>query len=306
MRPRSEKVANFCARWDSSVPEVAISRAVYASFPELRKMSPPIDLFAIARSRDIRIVAADMEYDGILSRSKAGSYLIELNSERRETRKRFTIAHELGHVLFLDEEEPSGEPGVRLRERQTHLPEVDVEEERLCDLAAAEILMPTRQFSERLQRALGSPARLPETASLSPDFSARRRPRTPKAETILSLKRDFNTSLRATARRVVDVLRTEKIAAGLWEYNHSLNAFENRWLEGASSSARNRLGIGPEQPIYRALCEGKPFMGYRWFSLGGPIQDYLVEGFPLGRGRMLLVIIFRKRQRSPGHRQSAA
>lgn len=255
-------------------------------------MSPPIDLFAIARSRDIRIVAVEMEYDGILSRSKGGKYLIELNSEKPETRKRFTIAHELAHVLFLDQEEDRGEEAIRLRETHIQLPETDLEEERLCDAGAAEILMPAQQFSELLKQALYTPARAPETPVLSPEFSARPRPSTPHAEAILRLARQFNTSLRATARRVVDLLRIEKIAVGLWDYNSSYNTFENRWFTGTNPGARH-LQIGPEQPIFRALCEGEPFMGRRWLSLGGPIQDYLVEGVPRGRGPMLLVVIFK-------------
>lgn len=267
MKPQSDAVAKFFARWESRIPEFAINRAVYSTFPELKRLTPPIDPFAIAISHGIQIIPVQMEYDGVLSRSEAGGYMIELNKSHPNTRKRFTVAHELGHTLFLDFQVHRGNPQFRLKETELGFVGTDRGEERLCNIAAAEILMPGAQFSAHLQ----SPFR---------------------AESIPRLSRQFITSLHSTALRVV-ALSPQKIAIYLWRYSGSNDIFETVWgahLGGFSAP----LHIGPEQPIFQALRTGQRFIGRRWLSLGGPLQDYFVEGLPLGKDRVLTVITFGK------------
>jgi Zn-dependent peptidase ImmA (M78 family) len=265
MKPHSDTVAKFCARWESRIPDVAINRAVYSTFHELKRLVPPIDPFAIAASRGIQIIPIHMEYDGVLSLSEAGCYMIELNKSHPDTRKRFTVAHELGHTLFLDLEVHRRDSRLRLRETKLGLVGTDRAEERLCNIAAAEILMPGAQFSAHLQSPVS-------------------------AELIPRLSRQFITSLHSTALRVV-ALSSQNIAIYLWRYSGSSGVFETVWCahpRGLSAS----LHIGPEQPIFQALRTGERFKGRRWLSLGGPLQDYFVEGFPLGKDRVLTVITF--------------
>jgi Zn-dependent peptidase ImmA (M78 family) len=67
---------------------------------------------------------------------------IEFNRAHPEARVRFTIAHELAHLCFLDNKP------IFPRERGEidGVPTAQQREERLCDLIAAELLMPAARF----------------------------------------------------------------------------------------------------------------------------------------------------------------
>jgi hypothetical protein len=269
MRLQTEMVATFCARWESRIPDVAINRAVYSTFPELRRLQPPINPFAIAASHGIQIVPVAMEYDGLLSRSESGHYLIELNKSQPDTRKRFTVAHELGHTLFLDSGAHRDDSPIRLRETQLGKLGADSVEERLCNIAAAEILMPSLQFAACLQRV-------------------------PSPESIIDVARQFETSIHATARRAVELGR-HRIAVCLWRYRDSHEVFETEWVTCPGHSP-DQLFVTQEEPFFKSLRCRERFKGRRWLSLGGPVQDYFVEGLPLRSGKVLTVITFGRRR----------
>jgi hypothetical protein len=123
----------------------AIDRAVRELLTELRiPPVPPIDVEALARRIGIRAVEeASLVEDG---RLEVGSDSIRLLVRTGLTppRRRFTIAHELGHLLLMDRRE--GAVARRLRS-------VSCDIERLCDHLAAAILMPrdwvTLRFAHR-------------------------------------------------------------------------------------------------------------------------------------------------------------
>ena len=73
--------------------------------------------------------------DGRTTWSSAGP-LIELNPDRRNSRQRFTLAHEIGHVVLG----PSSESN-RVAYRH-EMREAKIDEEHLCDAFAAALLMP--------------------------------------------------------------------------------------------------------------------------------------------------------------------
>jgi len=100
---------------------------------------PPYDPFRLADILEIELVAREDLEDARLV-ALAGKPRIEFNPARRPARVRFSIAHEIGHFLFSDY-------GERVRYR-------DVSERRgddwqlevLCNVAAAEFLMPIGAF----------------------------------------------------------------------------------------------------------------------------------------------------------------
>jgi hypothetical protein len=122
----------------------------------------PTDLSAIQPKLNIcDIQAADIPFSGELRRSKQSLkiiYSVDLPEERR----RFTIAHEMGHAIF---------EGAGWAPRHA-----GAEIERLCDMLAAEILMPKAVF----------------LAKLGQDISVKR---------LFELKHIFQVSLRAVAFR---------------------------------------------------------------------------------------------------------
>ena len=93
---------------------------------------PPTDLTALARRMDVEDIRRDgtMLVAGELRELPEGLVVFLLPNLTR-TRRRFTLAHELGHVFF---------------ERTGRRPRPSRELERLCDKFAAAFLMPRRAF----------------------------------------------------------------------------------------------------------------------------------------------------------------
>jgi hypothetical protein len=100
---------------------------------------PHVDIFKAAR----RAAVDKIEFGSILSDGRIentpGYTRITLKARSSRDRQRFTLAHELGHVLLDD-------PAVALEVRRAY-PELD-DVERLCEVFAAELLMP-RAWIER-------------------------------------------------------------------------------------------------------------------------------------------------------------
>lgn len=96
-------------------------------------LHPPVDLSALARHMGIdEIAQVDLLEEGRLERSSAGTRVL-LRAGASAGRQRFTLAHELGHLLLAARDEP-------LVARRT-LPDIN-DEERFCDRFAAALLMP--------------------------------------------------------------------------------------------------------------------------------------------------------------------
>lgn len=95
---------------------------------------PPVDVESLARAMGIdSITSVTMIEDGRLEQD-GRSAVIYLRNDLPESRRRFTIAHELGHRLLLHPRAPAE----RYRRRL-----IGDSEERLCDDIAAAILLPS-------------------------------------------------------------------------------------------------------------------------------------------------------------------
>ena len=102
----------------------------------------PVDLERLASLLGVtEIASADMIEDGRTT-WKGGRPRIELRSDRPRSRSRFTLAHEIGHILLARDE--------TVARRTRHLDDDDVE--RLCDWIAASILMPRGWVAEFARR----------------------------------------------------------------------------------------------------------------------------------------------------------
>lgn len=87
--------------------------------------TPPVDPAAIARSLGLTVTFVNRGggFDGQLLRERM---LIEVNASRPETRRRFTIAHEIGHyqlqhnpVLCVTDDRSTSDP-TKVNERQAN------------------------------------------------------------------------------------------------------------------------------------------------------------------------------------------
>ena len=128
---------------------------------------PPTNLVELGKKIDVHeIVFESFPGSGELHRGKHG-YRIVCSSDQPLARQRFTVAHEFGHVII----ERTG------RNPPRKGPKV----ERVCDMLATELLMPTSVF-RRL---------LPERLSIS---------------AIVDLAKSFRTSMKSTAIRCAELL----------------------------------------------------------------------------------------------------
>lgn len=111
---------------------------------ELGCAGPPFDAFQLAALAGLNVVArSDISDARTIPSSTSGSFVIEFNPNRPKHRIRYSICHEIAHTLFRD-------CGNRVRHRLTHADMTgdDWQLESLCNIAAAELLMPIGSFPE--------------------------------------------------------------------------------------------------------------------------------------------------------------
>ncbi len=109
-----------------------VLEAIEAGWP-----GPPFDPFLLADHLKLPVVPREDILDARTVPMEGDRAQIEFNPNRPAGRIRFSIAHEVAHTLFPDCTER-----VRNRAAREHLQEGDWQLELLCNVAAAEILMP--------------------------------------------------------------------------------------------------------------------------------------------------------------------
>ena len=143
---------------------------------------PPYDPLALAEWRHIRVTARDDIADARTVSAQDGSLVLEFNPLRPRGRLRFSIAHEIAHSLFEDcAEEARYRGGHEAFARDNWQLEV------LCNIGAAELLMPLGSFSELAG----------ETLSI---------------KTILDLRKRFDVSVESCLIRLVKLARQPSAA----------------------------------------------------------------------------------------------
>lgn len=123
---------------------------------------PPIDLDEVGRRIGVREISYESFPGSGELHKEAGGYRIVCSVDQPHTRRRFTIAHELAHVI--------------LERTGRNAPRAGNSVERVCDMLAAECLMPTAAFD----------AHIPSVLTL---------------DDVANLARAFGTSITATAIR---------------------------------------------------------------------------------------------------------
>jgi len=107
----------------------------------------PVDIFELARERGMEItedLVGDSCGEGLLIPFKGG-YRVRLRKSSTNSRKRFSVAHELGHTLFYKDngDGPRHQIGIlNTAERNA--------EERICNRFASALLMPASKLRNRL------------------------------------------------------------------------------------------------------------------------------------------------------------
>ncbi len=118
-----------------------VRRQVFAAM-ERGWSGPPYDPFELAALSGVDVIPIEEVEDARLVHYQRRAR-IEFNPNRSPERVRFSIAHELGHLAFPDAAEK-----IRYRVHSEDAEGDDWQVELLCNLAAAEVLMPTGSFPE--------------------------------------------------------------------------------------------------------------------------------------------------------------
>ena len=193
----AKRLASKAGVVDPAVAAKLLASRVISDLP-----GPPFDLDSEhVRSAlgilDIRTVV-DSSLDGRIVPTESG-FVVELSRRLNAERRAFTLAHELAHTFFLDSDSNTERlaDGLSGGTLDVH------EEELLCDIAAAEMLMPAAALIR--DHGLCAPDELRHSENA---FFAAVLEREVSVYSVLYLARMFRTSLSATARRITEL--------GLW------------------------------------------------------------------------------------------
>ena len=136
----------------------------------------PIEIEDVARAVGVRsITPMSITADGYLGRSAAGELVIRYQSGGSRERRRFTIAHEVGHVLLARLR------GVDISDPVFRIQSVRQAEEAMANRVAAELLLPENLLRSKLNQ-------------LAPSWNA-----------IAAIRREFAVSTEALVQRILEI-----------------------------------------------------------------------------------------------------
>jgi len=104
---------------------------------------PPFDPVQLASRLGVQVAPREEVVDARILLAPEGNLLIEYNPNKPRGRIRYSVAHELGHALFAD-----CDTQTRYRLQRHELRKDEWQLEMLCNIAAAEFLMPSAYFPE--------------------------------------------------------------------------------------------------------------------------------------------------------------
>lgn len=140
-----EPFSEFCCTYDGSTPEEAMINACNAKIYESNSKGWSYDLKNLVEVCNSRVIKKDIGTHGRLEIEDNG-YAIYVSNQIPESRKRFTIAHEIGHILII--EALFHKPKLL---RSLRFPIYWNKVERLCNIAADEITAPPKDFIEKIK-----------------------------------------------------------------------------------------------------------------------------------------------------------
>lgn len=224
---------------------------------------PPYSPASYAHLRKVKeIIHRPMDVEGRLLPC-LGGFIIELRQDRSHERMNFTCAHELGHTFFYE-----AVPSIKYRTITSSQPHHDREEEMLCNIAAAELLMPASTFSEVVRNYLASPQALEEIAHI------------------------FETSIVATTVRILSLnlwdaefilwqsKGQELVATWHSKPYHSLKYYPSLKIQDQRSSG-----------IYHSLATGEAIASLEWLQLNGEYRPCRMQSLRLKNSRSVLSCI---------------
>ena len=215
-------VLALCDSVGISEPKTAIIARSLALVEACGVVEPPLSPEHLAYARRIfRVDKKDLTFDACLIPKDSG-FIVEVCKFHPRARQRFSIAHEIAHTFFIEVMPelglPKRETGIGLHLEYNYF-------EHLCDISAAELLMPGQLF-----------CRL--ATEVAPGLAG-----------ILQLATRFQASLNAIARRLTSL--------NLWNCIIVLSRLDERAEEVAHRPKLVLRSAGDNVPEFRSL---RPFL----------------------------------------------
>jgi len=225
---------------------------------------PPYDPYKVAEGLRVRVQNTDIVgIEGYIE-TTGGQYVASISTNSHETRRRFTVAHELCHVIFMRKAE-GGKPVNLIRFRANgNLPGLhqDPVEESLCNYFAGELLVPSEEIRARLLGQAVGPT------------------------TVLDYAREYFVSHQTAAIQIVRVFKDSLVSYSLWNLQ-SLWPLPLWWT-----------GFKTERPHelhnLESLVERRSKVVETWDSYGGRSQRVKVMVTPTPAKRYATVLVSRE------------
>lgn len=141
----------------------ALARELALGAIEAGWAGPPFDPLELAKMQRIEVVATDTVPDARLIPGTRPR--IEFNPNKPRARIRFSLAHEMAHTLFPDWKEAARSRGGP----ESHAADDDWQLELLCNVAAAELLMPAGALPQSIGQDFTELMNLSKTFDVSPE-----------------------------------------------------------------------------------------------------------------------------------------
>ena len=267
----------------STLEDLALDqfRVQCQSIPKEILTTQPTDLEVLGRWFGVeRVIERKLEVSGLIHRFENKKSVVFLKEDDAPGRRRFSWAHELGHLVMADKAHPvtaCRSPGQR-----------DAALERSCDVIAAEILMPREAFWGEADR-IGWSLRV-----------------------VRNLANTFQVTVQAAIRRLTELI-DEPVLMSVWGAggNHALTSLKYKWsIPNQMAKRLNpqvRWHTGPDYmpPLYQSLVENKIAYGRSRVLMkqnGASVYRWLqTESMAVGRGdqRTILAIHYLDRKHSP-------
>lgn len=142
---RGDPFLELCQIYDAKTPEEAMIKGVNILIRKSGIQEFPVKLEKLLELCNARLVKTEISTSGRLEIEDHG-YAIYVSDSNPETRRRFTIAHEIGHIILIEALFHKPEL-IRILRYPTYWSKV----EKLCDRVASEILLPDLHFVDKIK-----------------------------------------------------------------------------------------------------------------------------------------------------------
>ena len=230
----------------------------------------PTDLDAIGKCWGVeRVIERQLSVAGMVHRFENGKSVVFLKKDDVPGRRRFSWAHELGHIVMAGHTSP----GTSCRT----IGQRDIALERSCDVIATELLMPEQKFIAECNRVGWTLC------------------------AVRTLAGTFQVTMQATASRLVELMM-EPALMSVWRVipDKPLAQLKHSWSIPNQDGRRWkpqvlwRTGPAYMAPLYQSISETKVVSGYSRVLMRrsgvSRYQSVQTEALAVGRGNHRTVI----------------